>query len=876
LPDLPDERFQVVDTEIHRATTRVISWDCFDSILWRRVPKPTDLHLLVGERLREAGVLASHITPSGYAHLRVLAEQEARRRQRAAIASNEVTLEEIHEVLEPAVAANALDGLGAATELRVEAENVFADLRLARYLRGLLNEESLPLIIVSDTYFSGDQLRSLLIGQPQLRGIEFQSIYTSSDARTGKGDHLWETVLRDLQIEPDQLVHIGDNDEADVSCARRVGIRAVHYPTHTSRFGSVEIRERIVGGVAYPTRYCDPVRGDAGITAIRRRATWTSAGRELQLEEQIAWETGLSVFGPVFTGFSRWVHEQARAEGVRRLLFLMREGKFLKEMADHASVAGSWQPATHAAWVSREACARASIYEGSAAELQGFLARLSPPSPPDLAESLGLEPSDIPGFESLCDAFGLGRDRDEVLRSMLDVVLGRPELVEKVIARSAVRRARLKDYLRRLAGPGEGPIGLVDVGWSGRIQESLEAMFDQDEEQIAFRGFYLLANVGASERVLRGSHLQGYLGTVGTNPFDIAGITGGAEIVELVSTSEEGSLLEMGENDQPILASPVGDGRERACRELVQLGALAYQREWLDYQRPDLPAFETTTTGIDTLTQILKRFVSLPNEDEAAAFSWWLHEENYGSEDAEPLVPPRYLSTLRYRSAEDLHSASASDMHWTGGAAALVDKEMSDAIFAMLEATIDPGRFSSPPEGRFRVNMAASSGEMDTITVPVVRNRHGLSLVEWRGDVQGVTKIVLRPAEVFTLVRLDLVEIMDERVGADPVTLFQWSKASGRQALRTNGIQWIASQVMAVDGTSTITINFPTPIVSPALRVSVAGAFLQVSADPADTPETNDLQKENADLRREIENLYRTKLFRFAAFPRRIYGAIRR
>ena len=51
---------------------------------------------------------------------------------------------------------------------------------------------------------------------------------------------------------------------------------------------------------------------------------------------------------------------------------------------------------------------------------------------------------------------------------------------------------------------------------------------------------------------------------------------------------------------------------------------------------------------------------------------------------------------------------------------------------------------------------------------------------------------------------------------------------------------------------------------------------LQVSADPADTPETNDLQKENADLRREIENLYRTKLFRFAAFPRRIYGAIRR
>ncbi len=81
---------------------------------------------------------------------------------------------------------------------------------------------------------------------------------------------------------------------------------------------------------------------------------------------------------------------------------------------------------------------------------------------------------------------------------------------------------------------------------------------------------------------------------------------------------------------------------------------------------------------------------------------------------------------------------------------------------------------------------------------------------------------------------------------------------------------------MAVDGTSTITIDFPTPVVSPALRVSVAGAFLPVSADPVDVPGTNEMDTEDTYLRREIENLHRTKLFRFTAFPRRIYGAIKR
>ena len=156
---------------------RVVSFDCFDTLLWRRVPKPTDLHLLVGEQLRQAGVFASHITATGYAHLRVLAEWEARRRHVVANGSSEVTLDEIHDVLEPAVASKPLNGLGAATELQIERENLFADARLGGYLRRLNQELTVRFICVSDTYFSSDQLRSFL-AQPQLRGVEFASIYT--------------------------------------------------------------------------------------------------------------------------------------------------------------------------------------------------------------------------------------------------------------------------------------------------------------------------------------------------------------------------------------------------------------------------------------------------------------------------------------------------------------------------------------------------------------------------------------------------------------------------------------------------------------------------------------------------------------------------
>ena len=105
-------------------------------------------------------------------------------------------------------------------------------------------------------YFSAAQLRSLFaacsLGELPLAGV-----YTSSDHGTGKGDELWKVVVEDLRIEPDELVHLGDNLEADVSCAQRVGVRAVHYPMSTDRYLAIDIRERVVGQPGDASTWCN-------------------------------------------------------------------------------------------------------------------------------------------------------------------------------------------------------------------------------------------------------------------------------------------------------------------------------------------------------------------------------------------------------------------------------------------------------------------------------------------------------------------------------------------------------------------------------------------------------------------------------------------
>jgi FMN phosphatase YigB (HAD superfamily) len=877
---LPDRRFESVDREVRSERTRVLSVDVFDTLLWRRVPKPTDVHLLVGRRLVDRDALAPHVDARAYARLRALAESEARRRKQQECGSSEVTLTDIHAVLPPTITPALSAEERAGIELAVEHEVTFADRNLSAYIRRVVTElPHLALIAVSDTYFGAAQLRSLLAAN-SLGDLPFAAVHTSSDHGTGKGDELWKVVVDDLRIEPDELVHLGDNLEADVSCAVRLGIRAIHYPMHTDRYGPIDVREGVVGAPGDATRWCDETAGDGGLTAVRRRATYLRPPRPVSGGEQVAWETGTAVLGPVFTGFAQWVVERAATVGSGRVVCMMREGQFLKVLVRNEAAAAGRSPRIETAWVSREACARASIFTGSEEELRFFLARLRAPSPDQLLESFGLDADDVPELERLMHRFEATNRVPEASEALVDLVLGRPDLVAKVVARSTERRRRLLAHFETAAGPGDGPVVVVDVGWSGTIQESLQAMLRSEGSDLDLHGLYLLAHVGSSERVLRGVVLEGFLGGVGTVPFDVAGITGGPELLELVCTCEDGSLLEITEDGRPLLEPVSATPEETAGRALVQAGIEAYQSERLGdlggTERAGEP-FETTPSGRAILGRVLKRFLSQPNLDEAEAFSWWQHEENFGSRQVDQLVPARFRPTLAYRTAENLHWAPMSELYWVGGAAALVDNEMTDSILLMREGTVHPGRFSSlSGAGDVRLSLTGPGGApvVETATLPVAVNRTGLSLVEWIGPAAGVGRVVVRPGERDALIRLDLFEVVVTSPEGSVSTEYRWSYGDDPGRLPAAEVWWVAPGVLAVDAASTVTVDLPRPVPVGELRVALAGAYL--AAPQGSTLSTASTDAELGAARRELDAVYGTWLFRVAAKPRRLYASLRR
>ena len=159
---LVDQSLAPVRDALIAGIYKVLSLDVFDTLVWRKVPEPEDVFLILGRQLTEAGQLRSHISPVGFAELRQQAQSVARERTQAATGSREVTLYDIYAEISDAIFADGFD-----TEARVQAElacesgQLILDEQIAELVRRAKKYDT-KVILVSDTYFSADNIRSFL------------------------------------------------------------------------------------------------------------------------------------------------------------------------------------------------------------------------------------------------------------------------------------------------------------------------------------------------------------------------------------------------------------------------------------------------------------------------------------------------------------------------------------------------------------------------------------------------------------------------------------------------------------------------------------------------------------------------------------------
>ncbi len=829
-----DVRLAEVWSQLESGGAEALTLDVFDTLLWRMVPEPSHAFLVLGHSLAAAGKLPPMVSPAQFAQLRIGAEALARKRSKALRDTYEARLDEIWRELIPGLpGSGSLERLMAA-ELEAEGSLLRADLAVAQLAEMVRTKLDKPVYLVSDTYFSPDQLRRLL-RRPELSGVSFTDVFTSSDAGLGKGHGLFEQVLAAAGLPGSRVVHLGDHPVADVEGARESGIVAVHYDKLRDKLKETLTAEGLLGGPTADTPI-DPVAGDFGMTTLRARALHRTDAFAVPPGLRRHWATGATVFGPAFAGFGEWAAERSQAYGVDHIHCLMREGDFLARVIAEPAADRGIDVST--LWASRQVCALANVYEGTPDELGSFLVRRRAPSVGQLLVQLGVDLDSVAGLSALAerrlDVPGLV---DETLEALCSDDRIRGEIV--------LSAGRLRErFLRYLDGqlPESGTIMIVDLGWGGTIQALLGRLLRSAGREVEVVGLYLATNAAAQAHRLAGLQLEGYLASGGEPDRLFAPVMRSPEILEQLCMPDVGSLAGFDEHIQPILAVDRTSRTQVAQRAAVQNGVLSFQREYLRYRRSEAPMPSLGQDGARLAAlRMVNRFVSRPTAEEAYAFGGWSHDDNFGSDTAEGLLPQDMVRRMSYLTPADLATIPMRDLYWPAGVASVANRSLAVMTGLVIDAGLDPATVSAeaaagPVEVYVDTGADFVNGKKEIATT--YSGRDGLSLVRLRVEAVGARRVRIDPAGRRGLFRLDWLHLAFHVNNAAEPRVVKITSLAETPSIQIVGARLVQSNLLEILSDDPQLIFNPDPATQAwigaayALDVELAFGWLGLRSEP--------------------------------------------
>ncbi|MCK0129430.1 HAD family hydrolase [Erythrobacter sp. F6033] len=588
------------------AGVKLLSLDCFDTLLWRDCHAPTDLF---------SGLSA--VLPGQ----RIVGEANARKARRTLRRSNEVGLAEIYEQALPnAQPADREQAI--AEELTAEARACFAFAPTVELMR-VAKARGLAVIIVSDTYLDAAQLEQLI---RDAAGDEvadlIDRVFASSQAGISKGEGLLAKALKAMKCRPHEAFHLGDNKAADYDASRALGVPARHL---------VQFEETAKQRLRFERAFAQLIGEKAGqIRGLQPHRALLSNG-EPKLENA-ADALGFAVLGPVFAGFDRWLHGEAqtlaKANGGKvHWLFMLRDG----HLPWCVHMAGSPAPETARVEISRFVATAASLTTREAYEQHVALEHGLNPS--TLARQMLLDESEI--TQIIGDPQSDADKSEASARLLMELRTGQRQ--KKTIRRARAFADRLTEHIRQAVDPQPGDtLMLVDLGYNGSAQNRVDALLSEAFD-VHVAGRYLLLR----EMQATGLDKRGLIDARNFDPEFLEALCGNVAVIEQLATCELGSVVDYTETGDPIRKDSAVKGKQSEVRDAVQRGVVAFAKAASNppvTRAQDVNSEQAWRDG--AAAAALGRFMFLPLPHELRIVSRFEHDVNMGSERMVPLFDP--------------------------------------------------------------------------------------------------------------------------------------------------------------------------------------------------------------------------------------------
>lgn len=569
------------------AGVQILSLDCFDTLLWRNAQAPSDI-------FAELGIEGGSIEP------RVFAERKARKMAAYHHGRNEVPIETIHARLVPGAGEAAL-AASVQAELDAEARHCYGFEPVMALIRDA-RAKGLKVIIVSDTYFSPEQLRELI---ERAAGAEIAQaidrVFTSSEHGMSKAEGLFRPVIDALGVSPAAILHLGDNFTADQQAPAVLGIATAHF-VQFDEGSMTRLRHEALAAVMI-----DPATRQT-IPAMQPHRPLVS----LRSEQDPAFVLGHDVIGPLLHGFAQWVCAEADALQAScgrpvKLLFLMRDGYLPMKVFE---TLGSGLKPTDVS-ISRLTAGRAGLID-TAAVAQLIEREAGKQRFDVLAGMLLLEPHEAKRIAGSADVVDL------------ETKAGAGEAAEKIVRRSGRYADRLIAHIRK-AGLEDGDMAMViDLGYHGTVQDRIVPLL-KSRMNVEVAGRYLLLR----ENEPTGLDKKGYFDKRHYSREALIALGSSIAVIEQICTQAKGSVIDYHSNGKTIHEKPTEKGAQSETRDRIQEGAIAFGERATAMGRS--AASDDEDCRRRNAAAIMARFMYLPSAEEVGVVGDFTHDANLGS-----------------------------------------------------------------------------------------------------------------------------------------------------------------------------------------------------------------------------------------------------
>ncbi|MDR3476538.1 MAG: hypothetical protein P4M14_00725 [Gammaproteobacteria bacterium] len=583
---------------------KVLSLDCFDTLLWRTTAAPIDLfyNLQHQPAFSELGFSAS---------LRINAESLARKMNMVQHQHTETKLKEIYLANFPNLTETQLEKLSA-EELAEEIATCYAFPPVVDLIKHA-HAKGIKIIIASDTYLTENQLRTLLASHLPAEAMQaIHQIFCSCEYRKSKRDGLFSEILKHTDVSPNAILHLGDNHLADFLSAKAYGLHALHFLQYNDNTNEILRMETLATyfmntSIRHQRAMTSPFRGLFAITQ----------NQNLKPESII----GFTSIGPILYSFAKFICaevEDLRNQGKKpKVLFLMRDGHLPSLICE--------------ALLGQEMGSRVRI-----SRFVSLAASFRTPKDIDLYLS---EVASTLRFNDICRQLLLPQKLAEQIinaaensgnYSCIEFIrlIQSPKTQALIFEQSKAYRLRLIKHLENVAQIEKGDtLVFVDLGYTGTAQIQLAPIF-QEEMNIEIVGRYLIA--------LKTPHWQtNRKGLLDPSCYDdraMIMLVNYSALLEQICTSNESSVVDFDNNGNPIFSETSLSAGQHSKLTDIQAECVRFAKTAEDFfQRTKMQL--TTTMLRDAAAASLCRLLFIPTETELQHLQSFEFDLNLGTKD---------------------------------------------------------------------------------------------------------------------------------------------------------------------------------------------------------------------------------------------------